>query len=386
MRENVLFEITKENLETGLRGIPVGYCVTSFVDPEKGLSYVGIPIGEITNQEPIELIYLLYHSEMGSKEEVAQFQKELNERAHLKPETIQSIEALPQEGHAMDHFAAALLIAGMFEKTGDYREDCLGVIAKLPQIAALVINTHAGWGKTPESKPKLGYIENFLQMLSQPKEKGKEFIDMMKLFNVIHYDHSGGNLSAFVGKAVASGLEHMYGSLSAAMAALAGPRHGGANQECLEFLKGIQKELGNAAKPEDMEKLIREKLLKGEVIIGFGHAVLRVEDPRATVCYDYCQKHFPDHPLVKLAFLLRSEGSKVLQENPKISNPHPNIDAMTGTMLTAGGFSFSDYYTVLFGLSRCVGIAIQIVYERLDARDGKGTPIVRPKYLYKPRK
>ena len=360
--------------------------MTSFVDPEKGLSYMGIPIGEITNQEPIELIYLLYHSEMGSKEEVAQFQKELNERAHLKPETIQSIEALPQEGHAMDHFAAALLIAGMFEKTGDYREDCLGVIAKLPQIAALVINTHAGWGKTPESKPKLGYIENFLQMLNQPKEKGKEFIDMMKLFNVIHYDHSGGNLSAFVGKAVASGLEHMYGSLSAAMAALAGPRHGGANQECLEFLKGIQKELGNAAKPEDMEKLIREKLLKGEVIIGFGHAVLRVEDPRATVCYDYCQKHFPDHPLVKLAFLLRSEGSKVLQENPKISNPHPNIDAMTGTMLTAGGFSFSDYYTVLFGLSRCVGIAIQIVYERLDARDGKGTPIVRPKYLYKPRK
>ena len=116
MRENVLFEITKENLETGLRGIPVGYCVTSFVDPEKGLSYVGIPIGEITNQEPIELIYLLYHSEMGSKEEVAQFQKELNERAHLKPETIQSIEALPQEGHAMDHFAAALLIAGMFEE------------------------------------------------------------------------------------------------------------------------------------------------------------------------------------------------------------------------------------------------------------------------------
>lgn len=386
MRENVLFEVTKDNLETGLRGIPVGYCVTSFLDPEKGLSYVGIPIREIADREPIELIYLLYHREMGSKEEVLKFQNDLEALAQLKSETIQAIEALPRCGHAMDNFAAAFLIAGMFEKTGDYRKDCLGVIAKLPQIAAIVINSHAGWGPTPESKPELGYIENFVQMLNRPKEKSKEFVQVMKLFNVIHYDHSGGNLCTFVGKSVASGLGHMYGSLAAAMTALAGPRHGMANQECLEFLKGIQKELGDNTKPEEMERLLRDKLVKGEVIVGFGHAVLRVEDPRATVCYDYCQKHYPHHPLVKLAFLLRSVGPKVLGENAKISNPHPNIDAITGTMLTASGFPFSEYYTVLFGLSRCIGIAIQIVYERLQARDGKGTPIIRPKYLYKARK
>ena len=127
-----------------------------------------------------------------------------------------------------------------------------------------------------------------------------------------------------------------------------------------------------------MEKLVRDKLASGQLVFGFGHAVLRVEDARATVCYDYCQKHFPTHPLVKIALLLRTEGTKVLKENPKISDPYPNIDAITGSMLTAAGFPYPDYYTVLFGLSRSVGIAIQIVYERLEARDGKGTRLSAP--------
>jgi citrate synthase len=286
----------------------------------------------------------------------------------------------------MDGFAAALLIAGMYEGTGDYREDCLNVMAKLPQIVAAVINTHAGWGKTPAPKPELGYVENFVHMLQMPGNKTAELIQVMRLFNVIHYDHDGGNLSTFVGKAVASGLEHMYGSLAAAMTALAGPRHGRANQDCLEFVQSVLKDVGENATAADVEKLIRRKLENKELVFGFGHAVLRVEDARATVCYNYCQKHFANHPLVKIASLLRTEGSKVLKENPKIADPYPNIDAITGSMLTAAGFPYSDYYTVLFGLSRCIGIAIQIVYERVEARDGKGTPIVRPNYLYKSRK
>lgn len=384
MREGVLFEITKDSLETGLRGIPVGYCVTSFVDPIKGLTYVGRPIAELANRDPLELIYLLYYGSLGSKEQVVHFQKELNSRAHCKPETLKSIAALPHVGHSMDAFAAALLIAGMYEGTGDYAQDCLNVIAKLPQIAACVINSHAKWGATPPSQPELGYIENFVQMLNIPN-KTPELIQAMRLFNVIHYDHNGGNLSAFVGKAVASGLENMYGSLAAAMTALAGPRHGRANQDCLLFVKGILNEVGEHATKADVEKLIRKKLAAGELVYGFGHAVLRVEDARATVCYNYCQKHFPNHPLIKIALLLRTEGTKVLKENPKIADPYPNIDAITGSMLTAAGFPHEDYYTILFGLSRCVGIAIQIVYERLQARGGKGTPIVRPLYLYKSR-
>ncbi len=386
MREGVLFEITNDSLESGLRGVPVGYCVTSNVDPIKGLTYVGRPIAEIAHRDPMEVIYLLYHGEMGSKDQVAQFQKDLSKRAHCKPETIRHIESLPKAGHPMDVFAAALLITGMFEGTGNYREDCLNVIAKVPQITAAVINSHAGWGPTPPTKPEMGYIENFVHMLNIPGQKRPELTEVMKIFEVISFDHCGGNLSTFVGKAVASGLEHMYGSLAAAMTGLAGPRHGRANQDCLEFVQSVLDEVGEQAKPSDIEKLIRRKLENNELVFGFGHAVLRVEDPRATVCYNYCQKHFANHPLVKIASMLRTEGTKVLKENPKISNPYPNIDAITGSMMTAAGFPYPDYYTVLFGLSRCVGIAIQIVYERMEARDGKGTPIIRPLYLYKSRK
>ena len=386
MREGVLFEITKDSLESGLRGVPAGYCVTSAVDPMKGLTYVGRPIGELAHRDPMEVIYLLYYGEVGNKEQVAKFQKDLNHRAACKPETLRYISALPKTGHSMDSFAAALLVAGMCEGTGNYREDCLNIIAKLPQIAAAVINHRAGWGDTPPSHPELGYMENFVQMLQMPGKKTAELIQVMRLFNVIHFDHDGGNLSTFVGKAVASGLENMYGCLSAAMTALAGPRHGRANQDCLEFVEKVLKEAGENATASDIEQLIRRKLQMSELVFGFGHAVLRVEDPRATVCYQYCQKHFPHHPLVKIVLLLREGGSRVLKENPKISDPYPNIDAVTGSMLVAAGFPYPEYFTILFGLSRCVGIAIQIVYERLEARGGKGTPIIRPNYLYKSRK
>ena len=141
--------------------------------------------------------------------------------------------------------------------------------------------------------------------------------------------------------------------------------------------------LGEHASESDVEALLRETIDNKELIFGFGHAVLRAEDARATIFYDYAKEHFKNHPLVKIATYLRTVGPKVLKENPKISNPYPNIDAMSGTILTAAGFPYPEYYTVLFGLARSVGISIQIVYERLEAREGKGTPIVRPKYLYK---
>ena len=382
MQEKILFEITRKNLDTGLRGVPVGYCVTSSVDPHKGLFYAGLPISEVGHWEPMPAIYLLYYGEKGSSDQVAKFEKEISKRAHCKQDTLHSIEQLPRSGHPMDLFVAALTLAGIHEGTQNYREDCLNIIARLPQLVAAVINHHAGWGKTPASKPELGYMENFTQMLQGPKMHNAELMQVFKLFNVVHYDHDGGNLSTFVGKAVASGLEHMYGSLSASMAALAGPRHGRANQDCLAFVEEVLKAVGEQATEKDVEQFIRDRLAKKKLIFGFGHAVLRVEDPRATVFYEYSKKHFAQNPLIKIALALRTAGPKVLSQDPKISNPYPNIDAITGSVLMAAGFPYPDYYTLLFGLSRCVGIAIQILYERMVAREGKGLPIMRPNYLY----
>lgn len=383
MEGDVLFQITQDQLETGMRGYPVGYCTTSFVDPIKGLFYRGKPISELCFWEPERVLYLLYYGKEGTSKDIDHFSKELRKRAHCSQAVIKHVESLPRQGHPMQLFNAAILVLGMFEEQGDYREDCLNLIAKLPHLVATVINHHAGWGVTPAPNGEMGYMENFAYMLQIPEANKERLTEVFNLFNVLHYDHGGGNLSTFVGKAVASGLEGMYGSISAAMCALAGPRHGKANQDCLNFVQAVHKEVGNDPKTGAVESIIRKRLESNELIFGFGHAVLRAEDARATVFYDYAQKHFSDHPLVKIAFLLRTEGVKVLKQNPKISNPYPNVDAMSGTLLTAANFPYPEYYTVLFGLSRSVGIAVQIVYERCMARKGKGTPIVRPRYIYK---
>lgn len=383
MNEEILFQITKDQLETGLRGVPVGYCTTSTVHPEKGLFYADLPVADLADWEPERVIFLLFYGYDGKKEEIDRFKQDLIKRSKVSDTVIAHIEKLPRQGHPMALFSAAILILGMFEGHGDYKEDCLNLIAKIPEVTACVINYHAGWGRGRSSNPQLGYMENFAQMLNLPPPVSPEIPKVLKLFNVLHYDHGGGNLSTFVGKAVASGLEDMYGSMCAAMNALAGPRHGRANQECLHFVEEMLATLGERATEQDVEKLIREKLERKELIYGFGHAVLRVEDPRATVLYSVAQKYYPKDPLVKMAVMIRSVGSKVLKENPKITDPYPNVDAISGTLLTAAGFPFPEYYTILFGLARCVGIAIQIVYERLIARGGKGTPIIRPKYLYK---
>ena len=385
MSEEVLFEITKDKLETGMRGFPVGYCTTSHVDAQKGLFYMQKSIAELAFWDPVQVIYLLYYGKEGTSAEVDQFRKILSSRSTCQKEVIDAVQRLPRAGHPMKLFCAAILILGMFEGTGDYKEDCLTLIAKIPHLTAAVINQHAGWGETPDPRPDLGYMENFAQMLRVPGADFAELVRAFNLFNILHFDHGGGNLSTFVGKAVASGLEDIFGSMCSAMCALAGPRHGKANQDCLEFVLEVLSEVGEKATSADVEALIRSRLASDKLVFGFGHAVLRVEDPRATVQYDFVKKHYPDHPLVKIALLLRSEGSKVLSENPKIADPHPNVDAVSGTLLTATGFGYPEYYTVLFGMSRTVGIAIQIVYERLEARGGKGTPIVRPKYLFKKR-
>lgn len=379
---DVLFEITKDQLETGLRGVPVGYCTTSTVDPMKGLFYAGKPVTELSSWRPEEVIYLIMFGKKGSPKEIDQFFADMGKRAKLKAETVKAIEKLPREGHPMKLFSSALLIAGMLEITGDYKEDCLNLIAKAPYLAALVINHHAGWSPTPAPRPELGYMENFAAMVKAPNADQKKLTEAFRLFNILHYDHGGGNLSTFVGKAVASGLEDMYGSMAAAMCALEGPRHGRANQDCLEFLREVVEEVGENASPADVEKLIRYRLANNKLVFGFGHAVLRMEDPRAQVVYDFLGKNYASHPLVKIALHLRLAGTKVLSENPKISDPHPNIDAISGTLLVVAGFDYPEYFTVLFGLSRIIGISRQIVYERLEARGGKGTPIVRPKYLY----
>jgi citrate synthase len=371
-----LFSVTRDHLNTGLRGFPVGTCRTSAVDPVNGVSYVGFPIEDLAFLDPEAVVHLLFHRELPSDEQLVAFKADLASRAALPPAVIEFVKTMPREGHPMEWLMAGLVLLGMTSKTGDWREDALNVIAKSPELVAAIFRVRGGWGEPLRSEPERGLVENFVHLLGVPGGDPARITALLRSFYVLHLDHGGGNLSTFVGKAVASGHADVYASLVASMAGLYGPLHGRANQEGLFFVQSI-----GSSDPDEVERFVRDTLASGGKIFGYGHAVLRAEDPRARIQYALGETLCPDDPLFRTAKTLREVAVRVLSAMPKVSNPYPNVDAVSGTLLHAVGLTDSSFYTVLFGLSRLAGIAAQIVDERLVLRDGKGVPIYRPKYL-----
>ena len=219
----------------------------------------------------------------------------------------------------------------MFEGTENYAEDGLNLIAKTPEIAATVINHHAGWGKAKPSKPELGYMENFTHMLNIPGNYTKELQDVFRLFNILHYDHGGGKSISLCRQSCSlrpGGYVWFYSLCNVRFGRTqTWQSQSGIPGICAESLEGF----GRKSTPKEVELYIRKLLENNELVYGFGHAVLRVEDPRATVMYGVANKNYAHHPLIKIANLLRSEGPKVLGENPKISDPYPNVDAISGS-------------------------------------------------------
>jgi len=384
----VLKSITADDLETGLRGVPVGYCTTSKVDPHKGLHYVDWPIAELAQHDPEAVISLLYHKRWPKQDgEHEAFCAQLRKRQAVDQRVLESFKALPREGHPMKWFLHAINVLGMTSASGDYREDCLTLIAQIPVITAAIFRLREGWGEPIAPRDDLGYMENFVHMLGVPgldDDAQQRLVKLMRVFDVLHFDHGGGNLSTFTGKAVASGLADMFESITAAMAGLAGPRHGKANQECLVFVKNCVEEVGGTLEADAVRALVERRLANKQLLYGFGHAVLRAEDPRATVLCELGEELCPGDSNFRMVELLREVAPEVLKAKTRTKDPYPNVDLATGSLLNACGLTDPDYYTVLFGMSRTVGIAIQVVYERCEARAGKGLPIIRPKYIYDP--
>ena len=371
----VLFEITDKQLNTGLRGFPVGTVRTSRVDPKTGVSYVGYPVKDLAHLDPEAAIYLLYNKQLPNEAELAECKAHLATRATLDPRVLELLAQLPREGHPMEWLIAGITYLGMTGKTGDFYQDGMNLIARSAELIAGIFRIRSGWGDPIKSEPSLGLVENFVNMLGVPDADPAVLTKLLRTFYVLHMDHGGGNLSTFTGKAVASGLADQYSSLAAAMAGLSGPRHGRANQDCLNFVRKV-----GTTDPAEIEQFVRDELAGGGLIFGFGHAVLRAEDPRATIQYGLGQELCADDPLFKTAFAMRTAAVKVLSENPKIANPYPNVDAVSGSLLNACGLTDSNYYTVLFGFARIAGITAQIVDERQNLRGGKGVPIYRCGY------
>lgn len=372
-----LFNVTEKHLNTGLRGIPVGTCRTSFVTPTDGVHYCGYPISELAHFPPEDIVYLLFNKELPNPEQSAAFREDIKARGHVPDSVAAVLHTLPKDGHPMDWLSIGVQTLGMLDTTGDWKEDALNLIARMPRLMGLLFRIREGRGNDiPEDDLSASMVQRFVRTIQISGVDQGQMERILSTYLVLHMDHGGGNLSTFAGKAIASGHATVYSSISGAMNALSGPLHGRANQSCLEFVLRI-----GTSDPVKVEAFVRGELEAKRPVFGFGHAVLRAEDPRATVQFALGETMCPDDDNFKIIRTLREVAPRVLSENKKISNPNANVDIASGALLHYVGFKDPTYYTTFFGWARVAGIGAQIVDERAVMRGGKGTPIYRPKYI-----
>ena len=375
--DETLFELTSANINSGLRGVPVGTCLTSFVTPNEGVHYCGYPIAELAMLAPEDVIYLLYNKELPTLDESVEFRQNLQSRGALPDGVEEVLKSLPMQGHPMDWLSVGIHTLGMLDTTGDWKEDGLNLCARMPRLMGLIFRHRMGRGENnPEDDLTLPLVGRFTHTLDLDGVDKAVMNRVLSTYLVLHMDHGGGNLSTFTGKAVASGKATVYSSMAGAMNALSGPLHGRANQSCFEFVKRI-----GTSDPAEVERFVRGELADHRPIFGFGHAVLRSEDPRAAVQFELGEEICPDDEYFRTIRVLRHIAPMVLAENPKISNTNANVDIASGTLLNFVGLSQPEYYTTFFGWARVAGIGAQIVDERTVMRNGKGVAIYRPKYM-----
>ncbi|OUV38976.1 MAG: citrate synthase [Methanobacteriota archaeon] len=325
---------------------------------------------------PEDVVYLLHNKELPTSEQSEAFRADLARRAVMPGDLGPIFSALPQDGHPMDWLAVGIQTLGMWDCANDWKEDALNLVARMPRLMGMLFRYREGRTEgIPNDDPSLSMIERFTNTLQLDVDQEK-LARVLSVYLVLHMDHGGGNLSTFVGKAVASGHATLYSAMASSMNALSGPLHGRANQSCLEFVLRV-----GTSDPEEVEQFVRGELAAGRPVFGFGHAVLRSEDPRATAQFALGEEICPDDENFRIIRTLREVAPRVLAENPKISNPNANVDIASGALLHHVGLKNPSYYTTFFGWARVAGIGAQIFDERVVMRNGKGVPIYRPKYF-----
>jgi len=383
----VISEVTIQQAYGGMRGVKGMVCDTSEVPPDVGLLIRGIPVGDLTDKTPEDTFYLLCTGELPNAKDRRALTEELNARARVPAYVWKVLEAMPANSHPMCMLDTAILSmqresefvkaynAGVSKM--DYwkptLEDALNLLGRLPAIAAGVYRMRFKKGNRIAPKKGLSWAENYARMLGIPDKSG-EFADCMRLYLVLHCDHEGGNVSAHTCHLVGSALSDAYYSVSAGLNGLAGPLHGLANQECLNWVLELKKKFKGVPTDEQLEKFAWDTLNGGKVIPGYGHAVLRVTDPRFTAFRAFGMKHFPNDPVMKLVDKIYTIVPEVLKKHGKAKNPWPNVDAGSGALLYHYGMREFSYYTVLFSVSRAMGMLSQLVINR-----AMGSPIERPK-------
>lgn len=393
----VVDKITISQIIGGMRGIKGLVTDISYLDPMEGIRYRGFTLPEIFQKLPkpkgaempyVEgLFYLLLTGDIPSESEVADVVDEFNKRRILPRYVYEVIDSFPCCSHPMPIFSAAITTMqreSFFSKKyaaglnkSDYwdptYEDSLNLLAKLPEVATYIYAKLYRDGKRIQSNPFLDYGANFAHMMGKPAP----YDDVSRMNFIIHADHESGNVSAHTGHLVSSSLADVYLSIAAMVNGLAGPLHGLANQEVLRWILAFMEKMNEAIPTEDeVKQYVWDTLHSGQVIPGYGHAVLRKTDPRYTVQRDFCLNHMPEDLVFKYVNMLYQVVPDILIKQGKAKNPWPNLDAQTGVIQWHYGVREFDFYTVLFGIGRSIGITANIIWDR-----ALGYPLERPKSL-----
>ena len=391
-------EVTLAQVYQGMRGITGLVTETSLLDSQEGIKFRGYTIPELQvklpkankGSEPLPegLFYLMLVGELPTEEDVQHITSVWQRRSHVPNHVFATIEALPVSTHPMTQFVVAIMALqteSQFSKkyaTGlnkkDYWDavfdDCMDLIARLPRIAAYIYRRKYKNGDHIQPNGLLDWAGNFAHMMGYEDEAFKE---LMRLYMTIHADHEGGNVSAHTTHLVGSALSDPYLSFAAGMNGLAGPLHGLANQEVIKWIFELRKEIGsdNPTK-EQIVDYVQKTLKEGKVVPGYGHAVLRKTDPRFTAQMEFGKKHMPDDPLVNTVWNIYEAVPPILQSLGKIKNPWPNVDAHSGALLVHFGMEEYEFYTVLFGVSRSLGVLASLCWDR-----ALNFPLERPKSI-----
>ncbi len=393
----VVGDVTVGQAYGGMRGAKVLVTDISYVDPEEGIRFRGYTIPELLELLPKAqgsdfplsggLYYLLLIGEIPTFEEAMAVEDEWKARSEVPQYVFDVIRAMPKDTHPMSMFSQAILslqAESIFAKRyqegmtkAEYweatLEDSLNLTAKLPAIAAFIYNHKFGDGELLPPRADLDWAGNFAYMIGKDSQA---YQDLTRLYFFLHSDHESGNASAHATHLVGSTLADVYYACNAGINALAGPLHGLANQMSLKWLLDVREEFGGTPSKEQFEQYCWDTLNSGRVIPGYGHAVLRQPDPRYTAQFKFGQQFMPDDELFQLVELAFEVIPKVLGETGKVKNPWPNVDAVSGTLQYHYGMREFDFYTVLFGVSRILGVTANAVWAR-----ALGQPIERPKSL-----
>lgn len=392
-----LSECTVAQAYGGMRSVKCMVTETSAVDPQEGIRYRGFSIPELQKRlpkapggnEPLPegVFWLLLTGDLPTPEDVEHVRASWRSQETLPPHVAKVLDALPPDAHPMTQFSAGILALqteSIFVKR--YREgmaktehweamfdDVMLLLGRLPAVAAYIYRrTFKGGKHIPPGPKNLDWSGNLAHMMGV---EGEAFREMLRLYLAIHADHEGGNVSAHTVHLVGSALSDPYLSLAAGMNGLAGPLHGLANQEVMRWIVGVKEKLGGGVPTkQQLHDFVWQTLDSGQVIPGYGHGVLRVTDPRYTAQREFALKHLPDDENFQIVKLLFEVVPPILIEQGKAKDPWPNVDAHSGVLLVHYGVVEYDFYTVLFGVSRAMGVLASLTLDR-----ALGFPLERPK-------